>query len=232
MLLALACAAAIDVVLSVGAMGPQAAWNEHLRWWNREGARSTSQQLTADGLIDEDRLTNQSTMVVMRRLLTRFGGKLHYAKLYPWRANFNAAQLTAAYAIVVGLLGLGVAVYCRRPARRTSPGQWSNEIAMAALSTLWFSPVVWSYYPTAAAPVAVVLGKVVAAPRPGLDRDLHVDGGDIPVGPECRPGVGRSALAQLRPRGDAGVDWRRRGIRDWGLGIGERSPSPSGRGLG
>ena len=166
-LVALAWAAALDVVLSVGAMGPQAAWNEHLRWWNQEGARSTSQQLTANGLIDEDRLTNQSTMVMMRRLLTRFGGKLHYAKLYPWRANLNAAQLTAAYALVTALLGLGVAVYCRRPARATSPGQWSNEIAMAALSTLWFSPVVWSYYPTAAAPaLAVVLGKV--ARRPGV----------------------------------------------------------------
>ena len=66
-LVALAWAAAIDIVLCVGAMGPQAAWNEHVRWWNQEGARSTSQQLTANGLIDEDRLTNQSTMVVMRR---------------------------------------------------------------------------------------------------------------------------------------------------------------------
>ena len=81
------------------------------------------------------------------------------------RANLNAEQLTAAYAFVLGLLGLGVAVYCRRPAGATSPGQWSNEIAMTALSTLWFSPVVWSYHPTAAAPaLAVVLGKVSRRP--------------------------------------------------------------------
>ena len=36
---------------------------------------------------------------------------------------------------------------------------------MTALSTLWFSPVVWSYHPTAAAPaLAVVLGKVSRRP--------------------------------------------------------------------
>ena len=164
-LLALAWAATIDVVLSVGGLGPQAAWNEHVRWWHREGSRSTTQQLTHHGLIDEDRLTNQSTMAVMRRFLTRFGGKDFYANPYVPRANLSADQLTAAYLLALWLLGAGVAVYCRRPAWATSPRQWSNEIALAALSTLWFSPVVWSYHPTAAAPaLAVVLGKVAGRP--------------------------------------------------------------------
>ena len=166
-IIALAWAATIDIVLSVGALGPQAAWNEHVRWWNQEGARSTSQQLTGHGLIDEDRLTNQSTMVVMRRLLTRFGGEL----LPPIRTCCGRistpTQLTAAYVIVLGLLGLGVAVYCRRPAARNVAGTMvQRDRHDGPLDALVFA-VVWSYHPTAAAPaLAVVLGKV--SPAPGL----------------------------------------------------------------
>ena len=64
----------------------------------------------------------------------------------------SARQLRLAYYAVMALLGLGLLFVCRRPGRATSPGGWSKEIALITLATLWFSPVAWSYHPTAAMP--------------------------------------------------------------------------------
>ena len=71
--------------------------------------------------------------------------------------KLSARQLTAVYAVCLGLLGLATAFYCRRSARTTSAPRWGSEIALVALSTLWFSPVVWSYHPTAAVPALAVI---------------------------------------------------------------------------
>ena len=72
-------------------------------------------------------------------------------------ADLTPEQLQAAYMAVMLLLALGVAMYCRRPGRELLPRQWSTEIALIVLATLWFSPLVWSYHPTAALPALAVI---------------------------------------------------------------------------
>jgi hypothetical protein len=60
-------------------------------------------------------------------------------------------------------LGLAVVAYCRLPGRELSSRRWATEIALIVLATLWFSPLVWSYHPTAALPaLALVFAR---APR-------------------------------------------------------------------
>ena len=81
-------------------------------------------------------------------------------------ADLTPEQLQAAYMAVMLLLVLGVATYCRRPGRELLPRQWSTEIALIVLSTLWFSPLVWSYHPTAALPaLAVIFTRAPQRPR-------------------------------------------------------------------
>ena len=72
------------------------------------------------------------------------------------------------YFAALGLLGVAVAVYCRRPGWQMSNAQWTTEIALVSLATLWVSPVLWSYHPTAVLPaLAVVLARTAARPRLG-----------------------------------------------------------------
>jgi len=157
---ALACMLLVDVTLSVGGLAPKAAWNEHVNWLAQEGCGSTSRQLNCVGCVDEDRPRNQSTVAVLRRLLTKYGNQINPVRHSVILAKLSPRELTGVYLAVVGLLGLAVAVFCRRAGRATSGPQWSAEIALVALTTLWVSPVVWSYHSTAAAPaLAVVLGK-------------------------------------------------------------------------
>lgn len=81
-------------------------------------------------------------------------------------ADLTPEQLQTAYTAVMLLLVLGVAAYCRRPGRDLPPRQWSTEIALIVLSTLWFSPLVWSYHPTAALPaLAVIFTQAPQQPR-------------------------------------------------------------------
>jgi hypothetical protein len=65
--------ALLDVVLSVAAFGPSGAWREHDIWWKAGAKGTTDRQLAADLPVDEDRLTNQSVAVTLRRLLTSLG---------------------------------------------------------------------------------------------------------------------------------------------------------------
>ena len=71
--MALACAVLVDVTLSVAAYGPQGAWREHVTWWNDGAAGTQLRQLTSEKAVDEDRLTNQSVAVTLRRLLSTLG---------------------------------------------------------------------------------------------------------------------------------------------------------------
>ena len=81
-------------------------------------------------------------------------------------ADLTPEQLQVAYMAVMLLLVLGVATYCRRPGRELLPRRWSTEIALIVLSTLWFSPLVWSYHPTAALPaLAVIFTRAPQQPR-------------------------------------------------------------------
>jgi hypothetical protein len=160
--IALACVVAVDLGLSVAAYGPRGAWREHVTWW-REGAAGTQlRQLTSETAIDEDRITNQSVAVTLRRLLSRLGTiwDLHEPREHVAMANFTAAQLELAFLVVIGALGLAILAYCRRPGNVLVPQRWATEIALITLATLWLSPVTWSYHPTAALPaLALVLAR-------------------------------------------------------------------------
>ena len=71
--IAVAMVATLEIGLSLAAFGPAGAWREHMSWW-RQGAEGTAnRQLTANYPIDEDRLTNQSVAITLRRLLTSLG---------------------------------------------------------------------------------------------------------------------------------------------------------------
>ena len=162
---ALATVAALDIVLSLAAFGPAGAWREHAVWW-REGAQGTAdRQLTSVGPVDEDRLTNQSVAITLRRLLTSMGtGKLPgmepAAALTPdgrtrqhvQLADLAPGQLHGAYLAAMALLAVAVAIYCR-PGGASLP----EKLAMLSLATLWFSPVTWSYHFVACLPALAIL---------------------------------------------------------------------------
>jgi hypothetical protein len=163
---AVACVLAIDVVLSVAAYGPQGAWQEHLNWWSAEAVGATGRQLVSPTPVYEDCISNQSVAVTLRRVFTRLGTDPGHARELVRIADLSASQLELAYAATTGLLATAVALYWRRPGRGLSARQWATEIAMLVLSTLWFSPVVWSYHPTAATPaLALVLSRLARRRR-------------------------------------------------------------------
>ncbi len=176
----------LDVALSLAAFGPAAAWREHVSWW-RQGAQGTAErQLTCAGATDEDRLTNQSVAITLRRLLTSLGtpdASVHDAYAAARRrvqlAEVSPEALRAVYLVVTGLLVVAVAIYCRPGrvwssptkthhlssdpggSRRTRPHPTSVDVGpqliMLSLATLWFSPVTWSYHFVAAVPALAVL---------------------------------------------------------------------------
>jgi hypothetical protein len=156
--IAVVCMIGIDVVLSVAAFGPQQAWNEHVTWWQNGAAGTVSRQLTTERNTDEDRSSNQSMAVTMRRLLSPFGRAAGEYKHPVQILSLTGEQLKYSYYAVIGALSLAIAWFCRRSAWRTSSRQAHTEIALVVLATLWFSPVTWSYHPTAAtAALAIIL---------------------------------------------------------------------------
>lgn len=155
--IAVATVMVIDVVLSLVAYGPRAAWNEHVTWYQNEGVGATNRQLDHAEVVDEDRETNQSIAIILRRVLTNFGMEPGKARNYVAFGTLNAQQLRLAYRMVVGLLGLAVLFYCRRPGDELSSEQWSTEITLMLLGTMWFSPVVWSYHPTSIVPALALV---------------------------------------------------------------------------
>jgi hypothetical protein len=164
--IAMASVVILDVVLTVVAYGPKGAWQEHVTWWHQGASGTMMRQLTSPKPVDEDRITNQSVAVTLRRLLTYLGSEPGSARNQVGLANLSGEQLKVAYLLAMGLLAVPLLYFCRRPARGLSLAQWSAEIAMISLATLWFSPVVWSYHPTAALPaMAVVLSRGEQHPR-------------------------------------------------------------------
>ncbi len=161
----MALAAAIPT-FSVAGYGLKAAWMEHVAWWKEEARGATQRQLTNPSPLGEDRFTNQSLVVICRRTLTTMGinqgGPRHYTTLL----HLSRTQVQTVYLAAVGLLGLGVLAVWRRPGWQLSVPQWSTEIALVSLATLWFSPVMWGYHPTAAAPALLLtLARVLRWPR-------------------------------------------------------------------
>jgi hypothetical protein len=154
-------------VLSIAGYGPNVASAEHVRWWKEQAQGTTERTLENPFPVPEDRDTNQSLVVILRRTLTTMGinqpgaPSRHYTTLM----HLTSAQLQAVYLMVVGLLGAGVLVVWRRPAGQLSVSQWSTEIALVSLTTFLFSPVIWGYHPTAAAPaLLLVLARVRSRP--------------------------------------------------------------------
>jgi hypothetical protein len=177
LLIAMAAVVVLEVGLSLAAFGPAGAWNEHVRWWKLGAAGTTDRQLASVQARDEDRLTNQSVAITLRRLLTSLGNKprseaqmaavpaaarreqvINFnARRRVQLADFTPAQLRAAYLAALAILAAGVAFYCR-PVRGAA---WADKgpakIAMMTLATIWFSPVVWSYHFVTATPVLAIL---------------------------------------------------------------------------
>jgi hypothetical protein len=188
---ALTTAVAVDLTLSLWAYGPSTTWKLHREWLDREVFGVKNDLLSETNPVGDDRNTNQSLAVVMRHTLTRMGqgtvgdheeavrrGKPHYIGSVAYgglRPNVSFADLTpnqlqTAYIAVVALLVLAIGVYCRRPGCDLSPERWSTEITLMVLSTLWFSPLVWSYHPTAAVPaLALIFGRAPQHPKLALN---------------------------------------------------------------
>jgi hypothetical protein len=171
----------VDLSLSLVAFGPQGTWESHCLWLESEVFGSRNQLLSDPNPLDDDRNTNQSVMVVMRHTLTRMGqgteadrqealrrgikvkpgyiGSPEYGMMRPNVSigDLTAGQVQTVYTLVMAALLVAMTFYCRRPGGLLSPRQWSNEIALVVLATLWFSPLVWSYHPTAALPALSVI---------------------------------------------------------------------------
>lgn len=165
---AVGCAVVVDILLAVPALGLGRTWELHQQWWKDQATGTNHRTFTHPDAIDEDRLTNQSLAIIMRRLLTDMGLESGEARGEAMLAHLSADQLRRAYYGIVALIGLAGLAYCRRPGRTTSESQWATEIALLVLSTLWLSPVAWSYHATAATPaLAVVMGRNPQYPRLG-----------------------------------------------------------------
>ena len=148
-------------------------------WWQEGAAGTADRQLTRVTPSDEDRLTNQSVAVTFRRLLTLLGNRPatatsqdpavlaeaakrenivdYQSRRWVQLADLTSAQLTVAFLAATAVLALCVAIYCRPVLPRAWAEKGPAKIAMLTLSTLWFSPVVWSYHPVAAVPVLAIL---------------------------------------------------------------------------
>ena len=117
---ALATVVVLDVTLSLAAFGPAGAWREHVRWWQQGAQGTADRQLTCQGSTDEDRLTNQSVAITLRRLLTSLGipdatvrDSYAEARRSVRLAELSPDQLRTVYLAVTGLLLVAVAIYCR-----------------------------------------------------------------------------------------------------------------------
>lgn len=149
---AILCALTIDVVLSVAGYGLATGWQEHVHWLDQGAVGTATRQMDDGNANDEDRLTNQSTMVVVRRL---FNDQTGFSELTI--TALSPAMLGAVELGVLGALGAGVLWLLKRPAYRLRPEDWSAEISLVLLCTVWFSPVVWSYHFSAALPALALL---------------------------------------------------------------------------
>jgi hypothetical protein len=143
---------AIDITLCLAAFGVKQSWQEHAAFFSTGAVGTVHDQMHGESWVDEDRITNQSTLVFMRRLLTTRGGFPEMAV-----ADLSPQALSIVSAAVLGMLAAAMLVVFRRPASALAPADWGAEIALLLLCTVWFSPVVWSYHLTAVVPALAVI---------------------------------------------------------------------------
>ncbi len=149
--LALLVALALDAGLSVGAFGWRQAWVEHVTWVEGGLLSTVAGQMHGDVAGDADRITNQSTSVLLRRFLTVRGGHPELAI-----TDLSSSALSLATGVLLLILAmLPVAAFWRQ--RGMDSYEYGAEIALVVLSTVWLSPVVWSYHLTAALPALAVV---------------------------------------------------------------------------
>jgi hypothetical protein len=157
--IAIVVAIGLDVTLSVAAFGPETAWQEHLRWWEQAATGTTIRQLTSPFHEDEDRLTNQSVAITLRRFFSTLGNTPDSPRRFVTIAHLRGEQLEQLFVAVTALLASALVFFCRPircgPNNLHAPAQ----IAMAILATLWLSPVMWSYHLTAATPALAIILK-------------------------------------------------------------------------
>ncbi|MBS0267118.1 MAG: DUF2029 domain-containing protein [Planctomycetes bacterium] len=145
----------INTVLTLPVYGWRESAELHAEWFWGDAVGTGDRQLAGANNSDEDRITNQSLLVVMRRFLTDRGG---FPQLVLARLGEN--QMTLAGLSALGGLALAVWLLLRRSSRQGVADQGA-EIALVTLCTVWFSPVVWSYHLIAAVPAtAVVLSRL------------------------------------------------------------------------
>lgn len=167
--LAVIVALTVDVALTVGGLGWQSGWDAHVRWWHERGVGDLNAVLQGEGFMAQLRDRNQAVPAVLRRVLTQPPPD-HPEPMYEQIAiaDLSGGALTAVFLVYAGLL-LGVlGWYGRRPAWSLLPGRGAEELAMLALATMWFSPIVFSYHPVAMMPaVAVLIGRERVGSRRG-----------------------------------------------------------------
>jgi hypothetical protein len=151
----------LNMTISLAAYGPQAAWSAHVRWWHTRAVGDLNTILTAEKFTAQQRDRNQSTAAVLRRLLRPTPPVPPEVELPQVSvANLTPRQLKVAYYGTAAILVGALLWTWRRSAAAAKPPQIAAEIALAALATMWFSPIVFSYHPTAALPaLAVILGS-------------------------------------------------------------------------
>ena len=216
-LIAILVAVGLDVVLSLAAFGPAMAWQEHAVWWDHGATGTTIRQLTSPWHEDEDRLTNQSVAITLRRLFSTLGSVPGSPRQHLTMAHLTGEQLEQLFAAITAMVVCAVVAFCWPAGRGRDHARTPAQIAMAILATLWLSPVMWSCHVTAATPaLALILKRVWAGPRPHHGGRLA--GLSVPAGDPRRPGRRRPALAE---RGG----WRHAG-NDRGPGV-RPAPSPA-----
>jgi alpha-1,2-mannosyltransferase len=166
-LIAILVAVGLDVVLSLAAFGPASAWQEHVIWWDHGATGTTIRQLTSPWHEDEDRLTNQSVAITLRRLFSTLGSVPGSPRQHLTMARLSGEQLEALFTAVTAVVVCAVVAFCWPARRGRSSDRTPAQIAMAILATLWLSPVMWSYHVTAATPALALVLKRTWGQRRG-----------------------------------------------------------------
>jgi len=157
-LLAVLVAVVLNASLSVAGLGAAGAWKAHVRWFHKQVQGVTAGLMNSPYPTPEYRSSNQSLPAVMRRVLTvtwveEPNGS---ADMYTL-AQLSCEQLQILYrAAILLLAGLLAAVFWG-PAWRATRGRSALEIALVCLTTIWFSPVAWSYHFLAVTPAMALI---------------------------------------------------------------------------
>ncbi len=167
-LLAVLTAVALDAGISVVGLGPTAAWNAHVRWWQKQVHGTTAGLMKSPYPTPEYRSNNQSLPAVLRRTLTitwveEPDGRANMYSL----AQLSSQQLTLVYRGILLALGVALAVAFWGAGAGIPPARSATEIALVCLCTVWFSPVAWSYHFLSLTPVLALI--LVRERQAGVD---------------------------------------------------------------